>query len=111
MPRKPWGTFAVTCNSAQANTNFVRRFDLEANQSCTHDQFDNTRLTGSHRFFQILNSLFLTSERVTLLVVQPAQLLEDFGVVRVTLQDPTVSGFCSFELHVTVSVRYIHSVE
>jgi hypothetical protein len=55
-------------------------------------------LTRSHGFLQVLDSLFLAIVSVSLLVMQPSQLLKNFGVLRITLQDAAVGSLRELEL-------------
>lgn len=47
-------------------------------------------LTRSNRFLEELDGLLLAREAVALLVVQPAQLLQNLGVVRVSVEHTLV---------------------
>jgi hypothetical protein len=98
-PRTPWGTSAVTCSSDPASTSSVHRSGLIQAVSHMRGVLDQrTELTRLHRLLQILNSLLLACVRRTLLVVQPAELLQNLGVFRVTLEDTAVCALGGFEL-------------
>ena len=49
-PRTPWDTSAVTCNTDQADTNFVHRFDLPRVSSfnvglfCIGESYQSSRI-------------------------------------------------------------------
>lgn len=62
----------------------------------------NKQHTRSNRFFKILNSLLLTAEACALLVVEPAQLLKNLGVVRVALKHARVGRFGGVVLEIRV---------
>jgi hypothetical protein len=82
----PWDTSVVTCSSDPASTSSVHRSGLKKAVSHMRGVRDQgTKLTRSHRLFEILNSLLLACVIRALLVVQPAELLKDLGVIRVTL--------------------------
>lgn len=53
----------------------------------------NRRPTCSDRLLQKLNRLLLAGKTITLLVMQPAQLLQNLGVVRVSVQYTLVCVF------------------
>jgi hypothetical protein len=48
-------------------------------------------LTRSNGFLQVLDSLLLAAEARALLVVKPAQLLKDLGVIGITFENAGVS--------------------
>jgi hypothetical protein len=50
----------------------------------------HVQLTGIDRLLQVLNGLLLAAEAGALLVVQPPELLQDFGVVGVSLKNTCV---------------------
>ena len=58
-----------------------------------------TRLTGSNGLLEVLDGLLLAGIVGALLVVQPTQLLEHFGVIGITFQDAAVGALGCFELH------------
>ena len=55
-----------------------------------------TRVDG---FLQVLDRLLLTLKMSALLVVEPTELLQDLGVVRVSFQHPLVSTLCGLVLN------------
>lgn len=61
------------------------------------------KLTCAHRFLQVFDSLFLACVTVALLVVQPSELLQDLGMVRVLVKHSAVGGLGSVKLCATVS--------
>lgn len=89
-PRTPLGISVVTCSTGQADTSSGHHFDLPrvSVANCETDHFD--KFTGADRFLQVLNRLFLAAETDTLLVVQPAKLLKDLCMIRVSVQHTPV---------------------
>lgn len=61
-------------------------------------------LTSTDRLLQVLNSLLLARVAVALLVVEPTKLLENLGVVGVTLQHASIGTLSRFELDKEVSM-------
>lgn len=55
-------------------------------------------LVRSHRLLQVLDGLLLTGVVGALLMVQPTQLLEDLGMIGITLEHATVGTLGGFEL-------------
>jgi hypothetical protein len=55
-------------------------------------------LTSIDRLLQELDGLLLALESVALLVVQPSQLLENLGMVGVSIKNALVSGLSRVEL-------------
>lgn len=55
-------------------------------------------LTGTDGLLQVLNGLLLARVAVALLVVEPSELLENLGVVGVTIQDAPVRSLGRVEL-------------
>lgn len=51
-----------------------------------------TRLTRGNRLLQVLDGLFLTAEARALLVVKPAKLLKNLGMVWVAFKHARVGG-------------------
>ena len=106
----PWGTSAVTCNICQGGTNSERRCCLPRvnwYRAETEYERENTR---ANRLLQVLNRLLLAGEARALLVMQPAELLQDLGVVRVAVEHTSVSKFCIVKLRF-VSSCLLHHLE
>jgi hypothetical protein len=49
-------------------------------------QITLTSLTGTDGFFKVLNRLLLAAEAVALLVMQPAKLLKDLCMLRISVE-------------------------
>lgn len=49
-------------------------------------------LTRRNRFLEIFNSLLLATEIIALLVMQPAELLQDLGMVRIALENTPIGS-------------------
>jgi hypothetical protein len=60
--------------------------------------YQATRHTGSHGFLEELDGTFLRGIRLVLHVMEPAQLLQNLGVVRIALENPMIRGFGVFVL-------------
>ena len=56
-------------------------------------------LTRADRLFKVLNRLLLAAVRVALLVMEPAKLLQDFGMLRVALKYTSVSVLGALKLN------------
>lgn len=56
-------------------------------------------LTRCNRLLEVLDGLFLTLIAAVLLVVKPAQLLENFGVIGIMIEDSLVCGLRTVELY------------
>jgi hypothetical protein len=50
-------------------------------------------LTGRDRLLEIFDGTLLALEATALLVVKPAKLLQDFGMIGVSVQNSTISKF------------------
>lgn len=85
------GISVVTCSICQAGTSSVHRFGLTKRLDLRLSVVAHiSYLTRIDRFLKVLNRLLLTAEAGALLVVEPAELLEYFGVVWITLKDAGV---------------------
>lgn len=82
--RRPWDTFAGTCNIGPADTSFEHRYCLRLRQSTRRCGVVEVgaRHTCADGLFKVLNCPVLGLVRVALLVMKPAELLEHLGVVR-----------------------------
>ncbi len=89
-PRTPLGTSVVTCSTGQADTSFAHHFDLPRVSGWNVGLSVSTSLTRTDRLFQILNSLLLAAETVALLVMQPAKLLKDLCMLRVSVEHTSI---------------------
>jgi hypothetical protein len=61
----------------------------------------------SDRLLEIFDSPLLALEGLALLMVQPSQLLENLGMVRVTLKHPLISRFCV----IVVFLLFVHMAD
>ena len=89
-PRTPLGTSAVTCSTGQADTNFAHRFDLPRVSVWSAGRSFLTSLTRADGLLQVLNCLLLAAETVALLVMQPAKLLKDLCMLRVSVEHTSI---------------------
>ena len=55
-----------------------------------HEAARSAKLTSCNGLIEVLDCFFLAGNRVALLMMQPAQLLKDLCVLRITLQHPLV---------------------
>lgn len=68
--------------------------------------YSEIMLTGTDGLLQVLNGLLLARVAVALLVVEPSELLENLGVVGVTIQDAPVRSLGRVELTRWVRVMW-----
>lgn len=59
---------------------------------------DGAILTGADGFLQILNRMFLAAKGSALLVMQPAKLLQNLGVIWVSVENPPIRRLCGIVL-------------
>ena len=50
--------------------------------------------TCSYRLLEIFDGLLLAVEARALLMMQPSELLKDFGVVRIAIEDASIGPLC-----------------
>jgi hypothetical protein len=92
-PRTPLGISVVTCNTGQADTSFAHHFDLPRVSVWTVGQIILRSLTRTDRLLQVLNRLLLATEAVALLVMQPAKLLKDLCMLRISVEHTSIGRF------------------
>ena len=90
-PRTPLGTSVVTCSTGQADTSFAHHFDLPRVSMWNVGRSFLTSLTRTDGLLQVLNCLLLAAETVALLVMQPAKLLKDLCMLRVSDKHTSIS--------------------
>jgi hypothetical protein len=66
---------------------------LLAETRCTLSPRGWSSLTRCDRFFQILDCLFLASKALALLVVEPAELLQNLCMLWVAIKNATICSF------------------
>ena len=59
---------------------------------------DGAILTRADGFLQILNRIFLAAKGSALLVMQPAKLLQNLGVIWVSVENPSIRRLCGIVL-------------
>lgn len=62
-------------------------------------------LTSANRLLQVLDGLLLACVAATLLVVEPAKLLKDLGVVGVPIEDSPVGRLSRLELYLLLDKK------
>lgn len=63
-------------------------------------------LTRANRLFQILDRLLLDAERWALLMMQPAELLQHFRVIGISIQNSSVGRFGRVVLNACIRKRF-----
>lgn len=56
------------------------------------------RLTGCNRLLEELNGLLLAREAAALLMMQPSQLLQDLGMIRISVQHTLIGTLSTIEI-------------